>query len=91
MSQTYIAQAIRSEIFGAFQGRCAYCQSPQALMGVTFEVDHIVPEKAGGPTVSQNLALACPLCNAAKGARQRGRDPESGRAGALFHPRRQAW
>ena len=72
MSSAYIPSALRTETETYFQGRCAYCQSPQALMNVTFEVDHILPEKAGGKTVIDNLAFACPLCNAFKGARTHG-------------------
>jgi hypothetical protein len=60
-------------------------------MNVTFEVDHIRPEKKGGLTASGNLALSCPLCNGYKGARTHGRDPETGRDVPLFHPRRQNW
>lgn len=60
-------------------------------MNVTFEVDHIVPQTAGGPTQSGNLALSCPLCNGSKGARTHARDPVTGRDVLLFHPRRQNW
>jgi hypothetical protein len=60
-------------------------------MNVTFEVDHIRPQKEGGPTVSDNLAFSCPLCNGFKGARTRGRDLTTGRDVPLFHPRRQNW
>jgi 5-methylcytosine-specific restriction endonuclease McrA len=60
-------------------------------MNVTFEVDHIQPEKKGGLTVCNNLALSCPLCNGYKGARTHGRDPETGHEVPLFHPRRQNW
>jgi hypothetical protein len=91
MSQTHIPQALRTEAEIHFKGRCAYCLSPQALMNVTFEVDHILPEKEGGLTVSDNLAFSCPLCNGFKGARTQGRDPRAGGDVSLFHPRRQNW
>lgn len=32
-------------------------------MGVTFEVDHIVPAAGGGKTRLSNLCLCCPTCN----------------------------
>ena len=60
-------------------------------MNVPFEVDHILPEKEGGPTDTGNLALSCPLCNGFKGTRTRGHDPRTGRDVPLFHPRRQNW
>jgi hypothetical protein len=47
-------------------------------------VDHVIPIVAGGPTVLSNLALACIHCSLRKGARQVGRDPETGRAARLF-------
>ena len=56
-------------------------------MNVTFEIDHILPETAGGLTVNGNLAFSCPLCNTYKGAQTRGRDHQSGRDFPLFHPR----
>lgn len=91
MSRTYVPQALRVETEARFSGRCAYCQSPQALMNVAFEIDHILPEKEGGLTESGNLAFTCPLCNAFKGARTQARDPATGRNVPLFHPRRQNW
>ena len=91
MSTTHIPRALRTETETYFQGRCAYCQSPQALMNVAFEVDHICPEKAGGQTVTVNLAFACPLCNTFKAAQTRGHDPVTGKNVALFHPRAQRW
>jgi hypothetical protein len=45
----------------------------------------------GGPTVSENLALACVSCSLRKEARRSGRDPKTGRTVGLFHPRRQVW
>src|SRR2546428_11854400 len=91
MSQPRIPRTLRTDVEIHFRGRCAYCLSPQALMNVTFEVDHILPQKEGGLTVSDNLALSCPLCNGFKGARTRGRDLGTGRDVPLFHPRRQNW
>src|SRR5436305_12308244 len=91
MRKTRIPRALRAEAETHFRGRCAYCQSPQALMNVTFEVDHIFPEKARGRTESDNMAFSCPLCNGFKGARTHGRDPMTGREVPLFHPRRQGW
>lgn len=38
---------------------CEYCQLPQALDELRFEIDHIIAEQHGGPTVAANLALAC--------------------------------
>jgi hypothetical protein len=45
----------------------------------------------GGPTVLENLALACVSCSLRKEACRSGRDPKTGRTVGLFHPRRQVW
>jgi len=58
-----IPKALRQAVIAAAQGRCAYCLSPEQLMGVTFEIDHVIPRSAGGPTQLDNLCLSCPTCN----------------------------
>lgn len=71
--------------------RCEYCRMHQALQGATFHVEHIVSRSAGGPTESENLALACPSCNFHKSDRVQVADPASGEAVKLFHPRQDQW
>lgn len=44
--------------------RCFYCGRHLKPNATT--LDHIVPVSRGGTHHPQNLALACPLCNAAK-------------------------
>jgi hypothetical protein len=70
---------------------CEYCRMPQHLDRLTFEVEHIIPEKHDGPTESENLALACFFCNRFKGPNLAGIDPASGQIVPLFHPRLQLW
>ena len=55
------------------------------------EVDHIIPQAAGGSDEVANLWLACRSCNQYKGKQVYGRDPQSGRKIRLFDPRRQLW
>ena len=43
--------------------RCEYCQLAQEGQEATFHIDHIMPVTAGGPTVLENLALACVSCS----------------------------
>ncbi|MFH5806030.1 HNH endonuclease [Alienimonas sp. DA493] len=71
--------------------RCEYCQLPEGLGFITFHVDHCISQKHDGPTVAENLALACPACNAHKGSDIAGLDPEEDRPVALFNPRTQVW
>ena len=51
------------------------------------EIDHVVPESAGGPTVTDNLCLTCVGCNGFKLAFQTGPDPKTGEQAPLFNPR----
>ncbi len=72
-------------------GYCEYCRLAQQGQEATFHIDHIVPMVAGGPTVAENLAVACVSCSLRKAARRFAPDPLTGRRVALFHPRRQRW
>lgn len=54
------------------------------MMGVTFEVDHVIPRSAGGRSQFDNLCVSCPTCNRHKASRLSGRDPLSGRMVTLF-------
>ena len=71
--------------------RCAYCHSPEYLLGFPLEVDHIIPQSLDGPTVLINLCWACRSCNGYKWHHTHGRDPQTERRVRLFHPRRQTW
>ena len=73
------------------RGRCEYCGLAQEGQEATFHLDHIIPQSTGGPTTASNLALACVSCSLRKEARRMAKDPQTGRAVALFHPRRQKW
>src|SRR5262249_28732485 len=57
MSRARIPQPLRTETELHFPRRFAHCRRPQRLMHVTFEVDHILPEK-GNRFVSPGLAPA---------------------------------
>jgi 5-methylcytosine-specific restriction endonuclease McrA len=47
--------------------RCEYCRLPQEFSLFTFEIDHIIARKHGGPTAAANLCLACFYCNGPPG------------------------
>lgn len=44
---------------------CRYCRKTFPA----YHVDHVIPKSRGGPDTMDNLVLACPACNMAKGAR----------------------
>jgi len=55
------------------------------------DIEHIMPEALGGPSVRENLWLACPRCNDFKGDRIDAADPQTGQRMPLFNPRLQRW
>ncbi len=55
------------------------------------EIDHIIPESAGGSSDETNLWLACPRCNRYKGAQTNVFDEITGESVPLFDPRTQLW
>jgi hypothetical protein len=83
--------ALRRLVWRRADGRCEYCQIPQAADDATFEIDHIVAEKHHGPTAARNLCLSCFYCNSFKGSDLTGLDPKTRRITPLFHPRRHKW
>jgi hypothetical protein len=54
-------------------------------------MEHIISEKHGGITSLDNLALACPYCNRAKGTDLGSIDPETNQLTPFFNPRTQQW
>jgi hypothetical protein len=83
--------ALRKAVWDRAQATCEYCHMPQEFDRLGFEIDHIIPEKHGGPTVSDNLALSCFFCNRYKGPNLSGLDPVSGLVTPLLDPRKQIW
>ena len=91
MSKTNIPAAVRRLVVERASGRCEYCRAPQLFSSYSYEVDHIIAEKHGGKTVSDNLALACFPCNRYKGSDIASFDPQTRKLSRLFDPRTQAW
>ncbi len=91
MSSAYVPDDLRELVARQARYRCGYCQTQQAVIGTPMEVEHIFPSSLGGPTVEDNLWLACSYCNLHKGTRIFAEDPESGQISLLFNPRFQVW
>ena len=66
MSRTRIPRSLRVLVTADEQHRGAYCQSAVAIVGMPFEMDHVIPESLGGLTVRENLCLCCGPCNERK-------------------------
>jgi hypothetical protein len=73
------------------QYSCEYCQRLEEIVGSEFEIDHLEPQSQGGTDDLDNLALACPDCNAHKSDRKSCRDPASKQKVPLYNPRNQLW
>ena len=84
MSQTHVPAALRRLVVERAGGRCEYCRVPTDVVFLPHEIDHVVAEKHGGPTDSENLALSCAVCNKRKGSDVASLDPETGEIVALF-------
>ena len=63
MSSAYIPKELRRRVFRQARHRCGYCLSSEDVMGLSMEIDHLIPQALGGPTVEQNLWLACSACS----------------------------
>lgn len=88
---TYIAEALRRQTEIRANHRCEYCHLREENSYFTHEIDHIYAEKHGGTTESDNLCLACSVCNRFKGSDLCSLDAETGELVALFHPRYDNW
>lgn len=86
-----VSDAVRARVADRAGDRCEYCRLPAQGQVSQFPVDHVRPRAAGGATRFENLALACPHCNAYKWAYVRAIDPETGAEVPLFDPRTQPW
>ncbi|SRR5579875_437370 len=88
---TLFSDEMRAAVVARADGRCEYCHLPTRGQVATVPVDHILPRSSGGETTLDNLALACPHCNAHKWPHTTAIDPLSGATMSLFNPRRQLW
>lgn len=87
----YVPENLRRQVRERFNNICAYCRTAELLSASVFEIDHIIPYSADGPTSLDNLCLACSSCNNRKGIRQHAVDPLTNQVVPLFHPVKQEW
>jgi 5-methylcytosine-specific restriction endonuclease McrA len=83
--------ALKRLVWSRAKNACEYCHMPSRFYLSPYQIDHIIAEKHGGLTTSQNLALACYHCNLHKGPNIAGKDPSTRRISRLFHPRKDHW
>ena len=86
-----INKELRADIARRAGQRCEYCLIHEDDAGFPHQVDHVVSRKHGGSSTSDNLALACAVCNRRKGSDIASSDPRTGEIVPLFDPRRHRW
>ena len=91
MPSIYIPAALRRRVRQRAQERCEYCLLHQDDVAFSHHIDHILPRKHGGHTVSSNLAFACLECNRWKGSDLSAIDSVTGVITPLFNPRAHMW
>jgi hypothetical protein len=91
MNPVRISAALRRQVRERASERCEYCLLAEIRTFFPHEPDHIIAQKHGGPTMAENLALACFDCNRFKGSDIASVDPVSGSLTPLFNPRTQRW
>jgi 5-methylcytosine-specific restriction endonuclease McrA len=82
---------LRQLVWDRAAATCEYCRVQQQFDPLPFGVDHIRPQYHHGPSVEENLCLACFQCNTFKAVNVAGYDPTTGQLVALFQPRRDLW
>ena len=88
---TAASSRLRAQIVRRAGNRCEYCGLSQAGQEAAFHIDHVVPQSDGGPTIADNLALACVSCSLRKWARQAAIDPNTQEEVSILNPRTQVW
>lgn len=89
---TYVSASLRREVTARARGCCEYCRVHQSDRLLPYEIDHVIAEKHGGPTESDNLCLSCYLCNGYKGSDLSSVDwAADGEIIPLFNPRKHVW
>lgn len=91
MPEPRLTPSQRAAVFERAHGCCEYCQSQERFSPDTFSVEHILPLSQNGPTISENLALACQGCNNRKYTATTALDPITHQPAPLFHPRQHHW
>jgi hypothetical protein len=93
MSNTYIPAKLRREVIERAGACCEYCRTNSEAHSIDFAIDHVIAEKHGGETSSENLSYSCFWCNSYKGSDLSSVDWESGTkvVVTLFNPREQKW
>ncbi|MGI8786966.1 MAG: HNH endonuclease [Pyrinomonadaceae bacterium] len=86
-----ISRDVKDKVRLDAKNRCGYCLTPQEILSMTLEIEHLHPIAGGGTNEEENLWLACRNCNLFKHAKTHAVDPQTNIEAAIFNPRRQIW
>lgn len=90
MSSTYISAKLRRLVIKRAENTCEYCLIHEDDTFFGCQIDHILSEKHGGLTESENLALSCTFCNLHKGS-DIASVSSAGELVRFFDPRTDQW
>lgn len=88
---SYVSAALRRLVIERAERLCEYCLIHEEDTFLGCQLEHIISEKHGGATISENLALACVFCNRAKGTDIAALSPRTRTLSRLFNPRTDRW
>ena len=91
MSRTYIPADLRQHVIFRARKCCEYCLIHEDDSYYALQIDHIISEKHGGQTEEDNLALACVVCNRAKGSDIGSIDWKTEAFTRFYNPRPDRW
>jgi 5-methylcytosine-specific restriction endonuclease McrA len=86
-----VSHELKKKIRREARNRCGYCQTPQEIVSVPLEIEHLRPIADGGTDEEENLWVACRNCNGFKHAKTHAIDPQTNEETLLFNPRTQNW
>ena len=86
-----ISEELRRQVAARADHLCEYCLIHEEDGLLSFQVDHIMSRKHGGPTELENLAFACAFCNRQKGSDLGTVVPGTRNLVRFFNPRSDAW
>jgi len=88
---SYLSNALKNKIRRKARNRCGYCLTPQEILSMSLEFEHLHPIAEGGTDTEENLWLACRNCNSFKHAKTQAVDPITQTEVSIFNPQTQNW
>jgi HNH endonuclease len=88
---SYINDNLRKQVEERAKSLCEYCLIPIEETYFGGEIDHIESLKHDGPTILENLALACQPCNRNKGSDLGSNSATTNILARFYNPRIDLW